>query len=473
VYYLHAGRLQEVRCATDRRGRVVWNADYRAFGKAILSVHEIEQPWRYAGHYLERETGLHYAVARYYAPALGRYLSRDPLLVEGGSLNFYTYCDGDPLNRIDPTGEIGAILTAVVIGAVVGAVVGVAIGAGVEMYRQRNEKNFDWGKIGKSALIGGAIGLIGGALGAGLEAAMVATAGVLAAGAIAGGVGAGVEYCLEVAFTDAEWSWEDLRTSVVIGVGVGAVTAGIGGIIAARAARRAAREAAKELAEQAAKEAAERAAKEAAEQAAKEAAEQAAKEGAEQAAKEAAERAAKEAARQTLADEVAEEARRVINSGASKNALRRGAAVSKATLGEYSSRIYQNIYVKITKCPGAVLDEAEGVLRITDVDAYIGEVRRLYAEAGNELNPIIEQRIRAQIANNPALDPTRGLPGLHAEVQAANDVLNQAGEDAALDAVDVATSKITPMEGQGGAFPACENCSGILDSSHIVTGSAE
>jgi RHS repeat-associated protein len=251
VFYLHAGRLGEVLCTTDGRGDVVWKADYTAFGRAVVSLERVRQPWRYAGQYFDDETGLHYVVARYYAPQFGRFLSRDPLLAEGGSLNFYTYCDGDPLNRIDLVGQIGAFLTGVLVGAAVGAVVGAAIGAGIEMYRQRNQEQYDWGKIGKSALIGGAIGLIGGAVGAAVEGAAIAAMGVVAAGAVAGGVGAGIEYCAEVALTDATWSWAELGTSVGIGTGIGAVTAGVGGIIAARAARRAAREAAKEAAEKA------------------------------------------------------------------------------------------------------------------------------------------------------------------------------------------------------------------------------
>jgi RHS repeat-associated protein len=40
---------------------------------------------------------------RWYVPAWGRYLTPDPLGIEGGSDGF-AYCDGDPFNRIDVLG---------------------------------------------------------------------------------------------------------------------------------------------------------------------------------------------------------------------------------------------------------------------------------------------------------------------------------------------------------------------------------
>ena len=53
--------------------------------------------------YTDAETGLLYCQQRYYAPNLGRFLSRDPIGFAGG-LNPYAYCEGDPINRFDPDG---------------------------------------------------------------------------------------------------------------------------------------------------------------------------------------------------------------------------------------------------------------------------------------------------------------------------------------------------------------------------------
>jgi hypothetical protein len=113
------------------------------------------------------------------------------------------------------------------------------------------------------------------------EAALLGTLGILGAGAAAGGLGSAVEYCTE-AVGKGEWNWGEFGTAVTSGAAIGAVTAGIGGIIAGRAARRAAKEA-EEAASRAAKEAEEAAARTSRE--AEEAASRAAKEAEEAAPK--------------------------------------------------------------------------------------------------------------------------------------------------------------------------------------------
>jgi RHS repeat-associated protein len=52
------------------------------------------------------ETGLVYYRARYYNPGLGRFVSRDPIGLQGG-INNYAYVGNNPVNYADPSGNCG------------------------------------------------------------------------------------------------------------------------------------------------------------------------------------------------------------------------------------------------------------------------------------------------------------------------------------------------------------------------------
>lgn len=58
----------------------------------------------FAGQYTDAESGLQYLRARYYDPATGQFLTRDPL--EAITQSAYGYVDGDALNATDPLGLI-------------------------------------------------------------------------------------------------------------------------------------------------------------------------------------------------------------------------------------------------------------------------------------------------------------------------------------------------------------------------------
>lgn len=60
-------------------------------------------PLRFTGQYFDRETNLHYNMARDYDPAIGRYIYSDPMGLKAG-LNTYAYVSSNPLKWIDPSG---------------------------------------------------------------------------------------------------------------------------------------------------------------------------------------------------------------------------------------------------------------------------------------------------------------------------------------------------------------------------------
>ena len=102
----HLGTPQKLLSTT---GETVWDARYAAFGKAYIKANKIENPLRFAGQYHDTETNLYYNYHRYYSPELGRYITSDPIGLDGG-LNTYAYVGGRPLGSVDPRGLIGLMM---------------------------------------------------------------------------------------------------------------------------------------------------------------------------------------------------------------------------------------------------------------------------------------------------------------------------------------------------------------------------
>ncbi len=91
----------------DETGAVVEKHDYYAYGLEMPGrVYVSGTPTRegFTGHELDAETGLNYAGARYYMPALGRWTSVDPLASSFASYSPYNYALNNPLSLTDPTG---------------------------------------------------------------------------------------------------------------------------------------------------------------------------------------------------------------------------------------------------------------------------------------------------------------------------------------------------------------------------------
>jgi len=104
VTYLHVDHLSTPRKGTNQNGELVWSWDSDAFG-ASVPFGTVEVNLRFPGQYYDLETGLHYNYFRYYDPSTGRYITSDPIGLNGG-LNTFGYVGGNPVNWIDPTGEI-------------------------------------------------------------------------------------------------------------------------------------------------------------------------------------------------------------------------------------------------------------------------------------------------------------------------------------------------------------------------------
>ena len=105
-YYLqdHQGNNRVV---ADRNGKVEEVNHYYPFGGMFANTGNV-QPYKYNGKELDTQKGLNWYDygARHYDPAVGRFITSDPLSEKDYFTSSYVYCGSNPINRIDKDGRI-------------------------------------------------------------------------------------------------------------------------------------------------------------------------------------------------------------------------------------------------------------------------------------------------------------------------------------------------------------------------------
>jgi RHS repeat-associated protein len=124
-----ADGLGSVVALADTNRAIQTEYDYDPFGTTTGSGSGNKNPFKFTGRE-DDGTGLYFYRARYYHPALGRFVSEDPIEYLGGDINLYGYVGGNTLNRIDPTGEF-VTEAATAAGAAAATAGGISVGAGV------------------------------------------------------------------------------------------------------------------------------------------------------------------------------------------------------------------------------------------------------------------------------------------------------------------------------------------------------
>ncbi len=122
VYYQVDG-LGSTRNITDTNGDVLVEYTFDAYGNLISQVGDSENNYLFTGEQFDNEIGLQYNRARYYDASTGRFISRDPF--EGFndlpvSLHDYLYANVNPVNAIDPSGEVTTLEYAILATLIVG-----------------------------------------------------------------------------------------------------------------------------------------------------------------------------------------------------------------------------------------------------------------------------------------------------------------------------------------------------------------
>ncbi|MCV2218108.1 RHS repeat-associated core domain-containing protein [Thauera sp. Sel9] len=111
VVYEGAGTGSKTWLYADHLGSIVAAANGAGANTAIYSYGPYGEPntttgarFRYTGQQYLGGLNLYYYKARFYSPAIGRFLQTDPIGT-ADDLNLYTYVKNNPVNWIDPTGE--------------------------------------------------------------------------------------------------------------------------------------------------------------------------------------------------------------------------------------------------------------------------------------------------------------------------------------------------------------------------------
>ena len=147
VNYFHCDQIGIPREMTDSQGKLIWKGRYDAWGQLIHDSNRhaqrtTHQPFRLQNQYFDQETGLHYNFLRYYEPALGRFITQDPIGLMGG-MNLYRF-EGTVQNQVDPLGLMVQMIAAywLLEGlAYVGtAMTGILIGVGIMDAKEEYDK---------------------------------------------------------------------------------------------------------------------------------------------------------------------------------------------------------------------------------------------------------------------------------------------------------------------------------------------
>lgn len=103
LHHMHTDHLGTPLEASNDAGKFTWMVTCQPLGGAVVDgTAEINQRLRFQGQYLDAELHLHYNYHRYYDPHCGRFISQDPIGLNGG-LNSFLVAP-NPINWIDPFG---------------------------------------------------------------------------------------------------------------------------------------------------------------------------------------------------------------------------------------------------------------------------------------------------------------------------------------------------------------------------------
>ena len=209
--YVMNDHLFTPRLGTDETQTVAWSWVVDAFNRSLPNTDpdadgtSVDLKIGFPGQYRDDESGFYYNWNRYYDPTLGRYVTSDPIGLNGG-LNSYLYANANPIIFIDQyglyclspeqiaaiAGGIGGGIGGAVTGGITGAAAGLASAIAGSIGFGFSGAGLGFGAGAASGAIGDtAAGAISGAI-SGIPGMAVGAAGGVLSARLGGGVFGGV-----------------------------------------------------------------------------------------------------------------------------------------------------------------------------------------------------------------------------------------------------------------------------------------
>ena len=124
--YVITDGFGDTRALVDSGGAITDTFAYDAWGNTVGRTGNTPTTYLYRGERLDPNLGFYYLRARWMDPTVGRFTQMDDFQGDAQappSLHKYLYADGDPVNRIDPTGHASASLSEVGVAVSVAAII--------------------------------------------------------------------------------------------------------------------------------------------------------------------------------------------------------------------------------------------------------------------------------------------------------------------------------------------------------------
>jgi RHS repeat-associated protein len=105
--YFHGDHLGSTHLMTNDQATVIRTTKYTPFGGTYETSGTADNAHKFTGQILDGETGLYFYNARFYDPALGRFITPDIIVqapYDPQTLNRYTYVRNNPIKYTDPSG---------------------------------------------------------------------------------------------------------------------------------------------------------------------------------------------------------------------------------------------------------------------------------------------------------------------------------------------------------------------------------